>query len=149
MTLAAPLIQALSETLAGPAFSIAPEEVLHLTIGGQPLSFLLVEDDGDEILFVSSPLGSLPPAKQPARWRVVQALMQDNLQWQGTDGGALALETETDVVFLQKRWFLTLPPAPTAFVDEIARFLLIARRWTDRLTAARTAEAVPDFALKV
>jgi hypothetical protein len=149
MNQATPLIRALSETLAGPEFSVAPEEALHLTIGGQPLSLLLIEDDGDEILFVSSPLGALPPAGQPARRRMVLALLQDNLQWQGTDGGVLALEEETDEIFLQKRWFLTLPPAPKAFVDEIARFLLIARSWKKRLAAECAAEAMPEFALKI
>lgn len=149
MSQAAILMNALAETLESPAFFIAPEEALHLTIGGHPLSFLLIEDDGDEILLISSPLGRLPARQTAFRWRVVQDLMRENLQWQGTDGGVLALEAETDAVFLQKRWFLNLPPAPQDFVDEIARFLTIARDWSSRLSAENTPETIPDFALKV
>jgi hypothetical protein len=146
-TQAEKLLQELSGRLDGPAIELDAEGLARLTLGDQPLAFLWAEEL--ETLASLVVLG-LMPGPSAERRSLTRDLMRANCLWRETDGGTFGLDEDSGLVFLQKRWFLTPPPAPKKFLSALARQLHLARPWRERFLAAPKIQApLPNYAFRV
>ena len=94
------------------------------SVGGTLFAAALAEEA--ETLVVSGLIGQLPADGN--REKCLREFAQANFNWGGTDGGAIGLERETDLVYLHQRFFLPML-APEDFPGRFANQLILTRHW--------------------
>jgi hypothetical protein len=119
---------------------LEPDEEGYVAIGFDDLIVHLQLEAGSDRLVAFARLGTIEDER---RETILAVLLGANLFWQGTQGATLAVEPDSDMVFIQTNAVLRGLDEP-GFETWLGDFLDIADHWTRRLAALNAGEPVDE-----
>jgi hypothetical protein len=124
-------LENLAAAMGLPKFELEPGIPLDFIV--KEIKFSLVHNPEPGIFSACAEVAELPGKGDPARARLVRALMEANFNWSGTDGSVFCLNPG-GWVLIERSWFLPFKNAES-FPDELGRMILLAGEWRKKAAA--------------